>query len=164
MQKTQLFFNKIIDFIYPLFGRFMPKQLFSYAFSGGFTTAIDFLLFYFLYYFIFNQSNVDLGFFVFKPHVAAQLLCFIFTIPLGFFMQKTLTFTNSSLRVRVQLFRYLIIVAFCIFLNLYFIKFFMEYCHLSPTISKIFTTIIVVTFSYFSQRNFSFAEKKINDI
>jgi putative flippase GtrA len=44
----------------------------------------------------------------------------------------------------------------CIYLNYIFIKLFVEHFHFYPTVSKIFTTIIVVSFSYFTQKHFTF--------
>jgi putative flippase GtrA len=48
---------------------------------------------------------------------------------------------------------------------IFFLKLFVEGFHWWPTFSKIITTFIVVLFSYFTQRNFSFkaaAEKEEN--
>ena len=41
-------------------------------------------------------------------------------------------------------------------LNYVFIRLFVEQCHLDLTVSKILTTVIVVAFSYISQKNFTF--------
>jgi putative flippase GtrA len=61
----------------------------------------------------------------------------------------------------VQLFRYFVLVVICILLNYVFIKLFVEQFHIYPTVAKIFTTIIVVSFSYLTQKNYTFkAEQK----
>ena len=44
----------------------------------------------------------------------------------------------------------------CIILNYIFIRLFVEHFHLYPTISKMITTAIVVSFSYLTQKNFTF--------
>jgi putative flippase GtrA len=49
-----------------------------------------------------------------------------------------------------------LLVLVCIYLNYIFIKLFVEHFHFYPTVSKIFTTIIVVSFSYFTQKHFTF--------
>ncbi|HPZ89195.1 MAG TPA: GtrA family protein [Flavihumibacter sp.] len=56
----------------------------------------------------------------------------------------------------MQLFRYLVQVAICLLLNFLFIKIFVEQFHIYPTPAKILTTVLVVTFSYLSQRYFTF--------
>jgi len=44
----------------------------------------------------------------------------------------------------------------CIFLNYFFIKLFVEQFQIYPTVSKILTTVIIVTFSYLTQKHFTF--------
>jgi putative flippase GtrA len=56
----------------------------------------------------------------------------------------------------VQLFRYFLLVVMCVFLNYIFIKLFVEHLHLYPTVSKMLTTVIVISFSYLTQKNFTF--------
>jgi putative flippase GtrA len=153
-------FNNTINFFYPPFKGIMSEQLFRYAFSGGLATCIDITVYFLSYHFLLKEANLHLSVFTLSPHVAAVLIAFVVSFPIGFLLQKYITFTNSTLRGRVQLFRYLLIVAFCIILNIVFIKLFVEQFHLFPTIAKVITTFIVVTFSYFTQRNYSFKEAK----
>jgi putative flippase GtrA len=44
----------------------------------------------------------------------------------------------------------------CLLLNYIFIKLFVEQFHLYPTVAKILTTVIVVSFSYLTQKNYTF--------
>lgn len=57
---------------------------------------------------------------------------------------------------RIQLFRYFMIAMFNLALNYILLKTFVEVLHLYPVIAQVFTTVIVVIFSYLAQRNFSF--------
>jgi amino acid transporter len=88
--------------------------------------------------------------------VAAQLAGFSVTFPLGFYLSRTIVFPTSSLRGRVQLFRYFLLVMICFFLNYIFIRIFVELCHIYPTVAKILTTFIVVAFSFLTQKHFTF--------
>jgi putative flippase GtrA len=156
--RVQKFIIRIIDFFYPPFRGIMNEQLFRYAFCGSVANAFDILVYFISYNFILQKQNLTLGAFTFSPHVAAIMMAFICSFPVGFLLQKYITFTNSNLRGRVQLFRYFMIVAICILLNVVLIKLLVEQVGLFPTVAKIITTVIVVTFSYFTQRNFSFKE------
>jgi putative flippase GtrA len=156
MRRIQQLINGIIAFFYPPFRGIMSGQLFRYAFCGATATALDIFVYFISYNFILHKANVSIGFMTLSPHVAAIVIAFFVSFPVGFFLQKYITFTGSSLRGRVQLFRYLLIVLICIALNIVFIKLFVERLHIFPTVAKIFTTIIVVTFSYFTQRHYSF--------
>jgi putative flippase GtrA len=155
-------FISLIDFFYPPFKRLMPLQTFRYAACGGGNVMLDICLYFISYNFIFKKEIADLGFFAFKPHVAAQLLSSSITIPVGFLLSKYIVWTSSAMRGRVQLFRYLLIVAINILLNILFIKLLVERLHFYPTISKIIITAIIIIFSYISQKHFTFKVKNNN--
>lgn len=103
---------------------------------------------------------VHLGVITISPYIAAFLLVFPITFTTGFILAKYITFTQSTLRGRIQLMRYVITVIFSIFLNYVFLKILVEIFHIYPTPSKIITTCIVVVFSYFSQKHFTFGNAK----
>lgn len=149
----------LIDFFYPPFKKLMPLQTFRYAACGGGNVVLDICLYFISYNFIFKKEVVELGFIAFKPHIAALLVSMFITIPVGFLLSKYVVWTASSLRGRIQLFRYLVIVATNILLNYFFIKLFVERLHFFPTIAKIVTTAIVIIFSYLSQKHYTFKVK-----
>jgi putative flippase GtrA len=157
--------NAVIDFFYPYFRRFMPLQTFRYAACGGGNTVLDIVLYAISYNFIFKNKfiHVPLLGIQMSPYIAAFLTSFTITFPLGFYMSRTIIFPGSTLRGRVQLFRYSLLVVSCIALNYIFIKLFVEQCHLYPTVSKILTTLIVVAFSFITQKKFTFKSDPITE-
>ncbi|MFI5151714.1 MAG: GtrA family protein [Chitinophagales bacterium] len=150
-----------IDVFYPPFEKIMPIQTFRYAACGGANTFLDIFIYFISYNFILHKQVLDIGLFAFKPHIAAFIISFCISFPTGFFLMRHIVFTDSVLRGRVQLFRYFLLVVICILLNYGFIKFFVEQMHFYPTIAKIFTTVIVVSFSYLTQKHFTF--KSVNN-
>ncbi len=134
----------------------MPLQTFRYAACGGANTLLDIFIFFISYNYILDKQNLDLGLFVFKPHIAAFIIAFCVSFPVGFLLMRNVVFTESTLHRRVQLFRYFVLVIICIVLNYFFIKLFVEQFHIYPTIAKVITTLIVVTFSYLTQKKFTF--------
>jgi putative flippase GtrA len=149
----------VIDFFYPPFRKLMPLQTFRYAACGGGNVVLDIILYFISYNFVFKKQEVNLGFIAFKPHVAALLVSLCITIPVGFLLSKYIVWTASSIKGRIQLFRYLVIVATNILLNYVFIKLFVEQLHFYPTIAKIVTTALVIVFSYLSQKHYTFKVK-----
>jgi putative flippase GtrA len=148
--------NAVINAIYPLFRRFMPLQTFRYAACGGGNTLLDISLFYISYHFLFKEQLVQTPIIPIQPYTAAFMVSFSITFPLGFYMSRAIVFPGSTLRGRIQLFRYFLLVCICIGLNYIFIKLFVEQCHLYPTVAKILTTFVVVAFSYVTQKHFTF--------
>ncbi|MBS1605861.1 MAG: GtrA family protein [Bacteroidetes bacterium] len=151
-----------IDFFYPPFSRVMPIQTFRYAACGGTNTVVDIVMYAIAYNFILHKHDVDLGFLVIKSHIASILIAFCVSFPLGFFLSRNIVFTESTLHGRVQLFRYFLLVLICLLLNYIFIKLFVEQFHIYPTVSKMLTTLIVVAFSYVTQKNFTFKTETQN--
>lgn len=150
----------LIDYFYPPFKKLMPLQTFRYAVCGGSNVVLDILLYYISYNFILHKKILDLGFIAFKPHIAALWMAFVVTFPVGFLLSRYIVFNNSDLRGRIQLLRYLMVVAMNLLLNYSFLKVMVEYMQFYPTIARIFSTGFVVTFSYLSQKHFTFKTRK----
>ena len=149
-----------IDFFYPPFRKIIPLQTFRYAACGGANTLLDILVFFISYNYILHKEILHLGFISFKPYIAAFIISFLISFPTGFMLMRYVVFPGSVLHGRVQLFRYFLLVLICIILNYIFIRLFVEQFHLYPTIAKIFTTAIIISFSYLTQKNFTFKTEK----
>jgi putative flippase GtrA len=150
-----------IDFFYPPFKKIIPLQTFRYAVCGGGNMLLDIFLFYISFNFILHKQILNLGFVSLKPYNAALGMAFCITFPLGFLLSKYIVFNSSYLRSHVQLFRYMLIVAINLFLNYALINIMVQYLHFYPTVSKIITTVIVVAFSFLSQKYFTFRIEKV---
>ena len=148
--------ENLLNWTYPFFSKIFDKTTFRYAACGGANTVFDILLFFISYNFILHKQIVQLPFMEVSPHIAAFLMAFLISFPTGFFLMRYIVFQESALKGRVQLFRYFLTVSVSLFLNYVFLKIFVEKAHLYPTVAKIVTTFIVVGFSYFSQKRFSF--------
>ena len=146
----------LINFFYPFFQSFVPPETFRYAVTGGMNTMFDILLYFLFYNFVLDKHNLDFGIFVISPHIAAFIIVFPSTFTSGFLLAKYITFTQSVIRGKVQFIRYGISVSGSILLNYILLKFFVEYLRMWPTFSKAVTTGIVVGYSYFIQRFYTF--------
>lgn len=150
------FILPVIDFFYPPFRKLMNLQTFRYLASGGSNTLLGFVVYFISFKYIFEEKEFHFGFYAFKGHVAALFLSFLVTFFFGFFMAKYVVFSDSTMKGRVQLFRYLIICFFNLALNYLLLKIMVERFHVYPVLAQVITTLIVVLFSYVAQRNFSF--------
>jgi putative flippase GtrA len=136
----------------------MPLQTFRYMACGGGNTVLDIVIYFLSYNYILNKEVVHTpipGVAV-SPYIAAFVISFAVTFPTGFYLNRNIVFTGSTLRGRVQLGRYFVLVMACIALNYVFIKLFVERFEFYPTVAKLLTTVIVVTFSYLTQKKFTF--------
>lgn len=152
----QLQIIQIIDFFYSPFRKLVPLETFRYAATGGFNTLLDIFLYFICYNFILDKKIIDLQIVSISPYIAAFLIVFPITFFTGFLLAKYITFTNSDIRGRIQLIRYVLSVSGSIFLNYFFLKILVEFGGLWPTLAKIITTGIVVIYSYFVQKFYTF--------
>lgn len=157
------FILKIIDFFYfPLIQKWIPRRTFRYIACGGSSTTLDIVLFYISFHFILHERMLHLGPLTMSAYIAAFFMAFCVSFPTGFFLSKYVVFPESELKGKTQFFRYILIVLCCISMNYIFLKFFVEVCHIFPTISKILTAILIACFSYLTQKHFTFRIKGRN--
>ena len=148
----------LVDFFYPPFKKLFPLQTFRYAVCGGGNMVLDIVLFYISFNYILHKQMLDLGFITLKPYNAALFMAFCITFPLGFFLSKYIVFNGSYLKGRVQLFRYVLIVGINLILNYVILNVLVQSMHFYPTVARIFAVAIIVTFSYLSQKHFTFKQ------
>ena len=148
----------IVDWFYTYFSRFLSRETFLYLVCGGGNMVLDLFLYFISYNFILHKQILDLGFVAISPHITAFLISFSITFPLGFLLAKYITFSQSVIKGRIQLFRYGVTVFMCIFLNYVFLKLFVEQFHWYPTISKAVATVIIAIYSYLSQKHYTFKQ------
>ena len=134
----------------------MPLQTFRYAVCGGFNTVLDISLFFVSYNFILHKVPVHIGSMTIGAHIAAFLIGFMVTFPIGFYLSRYVVFQETSVKKATQLAKYFTVVFGCLMLNYAFLKIFVDLFGWYPTPSKILTTFFVVAFSYVSQKNFTF--------
>jgi putative flippase GtrA len=134
----------------------MSLQTFRYASCGGGNTMLGFLIYSISYKLIFRQQVFDLGFYAFKPHIAALIVSFLVNFPVGFILMKYVVFVDSTIRGRIQLFRYFFVFISNLFLNYILLKIMVEYLYVNAILAQVISTAIVITISYLLQRHFTF--------
>jgi hypothetical protein len=146
----------VIDFFYPPFRKLMDLQTFRYLACGGGNTVLGLLVYTITFKFILHEQNLYTRIYTFKPHVAALFVSFCVNFSVGFFLMKFVVFSNSSLKGRIQIIRYLAMCLFCLMLNYILLKIFVERFRIDPIISQVITTAIVITVSYVMQKHYTF--------
>ena len=149
-----------IDFFHQPFQRYISKETFRYAATGGMNTIFDIVLYFVFYNFVFDKQVLHLGFFAMSPHIAAFVFVFPITFTTGFLLAKYITFTRSIIRGRVQLLRYGLSVSGSVLLNYFLLKIFVDSFGWYATLSKILTTFVVILYSYLVQKHYTFCTGK----
>lgn len=149
--------EKIIGWFYfPVFRRYIPYDTFKYGVCGGANVVLDLSLYAVLYNFVFERQNLDLGFVVISPHIAAFLVVFPLTFLTGYGLNNYVVFKGSPMKHRTKIGRYFLVVSTSLLINYFGLKLFVEHLHFYPTPSKFLVTLICTLVSYLSQRHFTF--------
>ena len=175
MQTFAQIITKIVDFFYRPFSKYIPQQLFRYAACGGGNMVLDWVLYFLIYNFVighelvyitlpfsFHLSPFSFQFSPFSsqlcltPHILTFLIVFPITLLTGFWLNRNITFTQSSLRGYKQLWRYILIVALNLLVNYLGLKLCVDILNFYPTPSKMLITLVTVAISFFGQKYFSF--------
>jgi putative flippase GtrA len=152
--------TNLIDFFYPPFRKIMPLQTFRYAACGGGNALFGLVTYFVGYQYLFSKEVFDIGFFAFKPHIAALFFSSGITFIIGFILNRYVVFTESYLRGRIQLFRYFLSFGFNLIINYGMLKLLVEILHWNAMLSQVVTIALVIGISYFTQRHFTFRVKK----
>ena len=164
MQTFAQIITKIVDFFYRPFSKYIPKQLFRYAACGGGNMVLDWVLYFLIYNFVIGHELVyislpfasNLSPICLTPHILTFLIVFPITLFTGFWLNRNITFTQSSLRGYKQLWRYILIVALNLLVNYLGLKICVDILGFYPTPSKMLITLVTVAISFFGQKYFSF--------
>lgn len=163
MQKLAQIITKIVDFFYYPFRKLVPEQIFRYGACGGGNMVLDWFLYFLIYNFVIGHDLVyitlpfkNLSELCLTPHIATLCIVFPITLFTGFWLNKHVTFTQSSLRSSSQLIRYLLVVGVNLAINYFGLKLCVEIWQWYPTPSKMFITILTVIVSFFCQKYFTF--------
>lgn len=149
-----------IDFFHPLFSRWMDIITYRYAVCGSVNTLSGLFIYYIGYHFIFNRTNLELGFYALKPHIAALFISGTFTFCFGFILNKFVVFVESNIKGRVQLFRYFLSFVFNLGLNYCMLKLLVDLLNFEAFISQLVTTAVIIAVSYITQKYFTFKISK----
>ncbi len=139
----------------------MPKQTYRYLACGAVNFVLTSIFYWVAFNFIFAKRNLDLGFVVVSPHIAALGLALPVSFLIGFWMQKNISFSGSPLRGRTQLFRYFLNAIAAALVTYLLDKLFVEVLHIFPTVAFMIIYLITAVMGFVLQKHFAFrgAEK-----
>lgn len=153
-----------LNLFYPLVKNWLPFEVYAYLAAGALNTALNILLFAVLYQLLPTQI-------IFTPtgmHLASYTVClliaFAATVPTGFWLAKNLAFRQSSPTGNGrQLGKYFLVVLQGLLTDYLLMLAMINLLHFHPTVAKVVSTIIVLSFNYLLQKYFTFKAMKISE-
>jgi putative flippase GtrA len=143
--------------------KWLPFDVYAYLAMGAINTAFNIILFAVLYYFLPSQIHLGVMELSFKSYTLSLLIAFIITVPTGFWLAKHLAFNQSgSSENGRQLGKYFLVVLQGLITDFLLMKAMIVLLHLHPTLAKIVSTFIVLSFNYLLQKYFTFKTMKVS--
>lgn len=146
----------IMDFFYPPFQKYMTLQFFKYGLAGTTNLLFDWFLYFLLYNFVLQHEMLNLGIVTLSSHIAAMTIKIPIVLISGFLLQKYVTFSDSKLSWRVQLFRYSTVFFINLVLNYLGLKILVDGLDFWPTPSNMIISVLTISISYLSQKHYTF--------
>ena len=160
-EKVQKLVITLLDIFYPIFKPFFNKLTYYYLACGGGNTLFALVLYYLFYNNLLHQEDLNLYIITFKAHMASLFFTTAITFPIGFYLTKFIVWSDSNLETKKQFFRHFAFLIFGTVLNYFLLKLFVEILEWWAMPSQILTTVIIVIFSYLTQKYISF--KKVSN-
>lgn len=153
----------VLDFIYPVFKKILPYQVYAYLAVGAINTVLNIVLFAIFFQFVLPKTGILAGGFLVASYTISLLMSFITTVPTGFWLAKNFAFNGDNQnrqRSGQQLFKYFLVVLQGLGTDYLIMKGLIILLGLYPTIAKIISTVLVLTSNYILQKHFTFKAKR----
>ena len=155
--------QQLLNLFYPLVKKWLPFDVYAYLAVGALNTAFNIILFAVLYYFLPTQIQLAVMEISIKSYTLSLLLAFMVTVPSGFWLAKHLAFNQTAHTGNGrQLGKYFLVVLQGLLTDFLLMKAMIELLHLHPTLAKIISTFIVLSFNYLLQKYFTFKPIKVS--
>lgn len=145
-----------IDWFYKPFSKFIPQQTFRYAVAGGLNMVYGLIQYWFIFNFIIDQKDVNLGFVVVSAPIASFLINFVITFFSGFYLTRNIAFSKSEVKTKAQIVRYLGVVAINFVINYVGLRFMVRELAFYPSIANALIQIVTVAISFLINKFYTF--------
>lgn len=142
-----------------LIQRLLRLQSIRFIVSGGTAAAVDVMSYYIIYNYILAKQDIDLFHSVVSAPVASLVCSFSLGFVTSFAASKYFVFTESNLRGRQQLVRFVVVGAINFVCNYMMMKFLVEFLQWYPTIARVISIGTISFLSFYLHRVFTFKVK-----
>lgn len=139
-----------------LFRFFMTLKPVRYFITAGLATIVDVFVYYLMLNLVLKQKPVVLESYVLRATSIALVTSYGSGLMTNFTLTKFFVFTESELKTRFQLVRFILVAGIVLVANYFFMHFLINTLCWYPTPSRAFSAITIGLFSFMAHRHFSF--------
>lgn len=137
--------------------RVLDNKIIRYFFSAGTATFVDVAVYFITFNYILKKTDLT---FVTPLVITAPMASLVVSYSCGlmtnFLITKYLVFSESNLRGRHQLMRYLLVAGVILVLNYFFMKLLIQVLEWYPTLARITSAITIGLLSFIFHKYYSF--------
>lgn len=148
--------TRLIDFFRVGVLKKIPVQTFRYLACGGINFAVYIAVYFVSYNFVFAKRIVDLCVVAVSPHVAALGIALPLNFMAGFWLQRNVSFSRSTLPARVQFVRYVATAAAMLGVTYGLTKLLVEVWGVYPTVAQAMIYCLTAAAGFAAQKHFTF--------
>jgi putative flippase GtrA len=154
--------QQLLNLFYPLVKKWLPFDVYAYLAVGAINTGLNILLFAAFYHFLPLQIQFGNSGMMIASYTVGLLLSFLATVPTGFWLAKNLAFQQSAnTESGKQLIKYFLVVLQGLLTDYLLMLAMIELLQVHPTVAKVVSTLIVLSFNYLLQKFFTFKAVKV---
>lgn len=135
-------------------------KVFRYLVAGGFSAAVDIVVFTLAYNFLFRKQDVHLGAMTFNSYSVAFVISYTCGSVSSFLINKYFVFSVKTSGFS-QLLKSLPVYILAFAGNLVLLKFFIEIFHLWPIVSRAVAALLVAFITFNLHKYFTFKKKSV---
>jgi putative flippase GtrA len=140
-----------------MFQKLLSNKIFRYFIAAGLATVVDVVVYFITYNFILSKRDFAITEIIVVSAPSISLVisfsCGLFT---NFVISKYYVFTESNIRGRHQLMRYVMVALFILMLNYFFMSLLIRGLGWYPTIARVVSALTIGAASFVIHKVFSF--------
>lgn len=145
--------------------RILDNKIVRYFFSAGLATVVDVSVYFITFNYILRKTDIPfIGPFVITAPIGSLIVSYSCGLMTNFLITKYMVFTESDLRGRHQLLRYLQVAVVILLMNYTFMKFLIHILEWYPTVSRIISALSIGMLSFVFHKFYSFKVVNKTDV
>jgi putative flippase GtrA len=141
--------------------KILQNKVFRYFIAAGTATVVDVVVYFITYnYILFKKDFALSDVIVVSAPSISLVISFSCGLLTNFVISKYYVFTESNIKGRHQLVRYVLVALFVLMLNYFFMSFLIKGLNWYPTLSRVVSALTIGVVSFVFHKVFSFKVRK----
>lgn len=139
--------------------KFFQNKVVRFFLSAGVGMLVDVMIYFITFTYFVSRSGVKLFNYQTSAHEFSLFISYSFGVSANFLLTKYAVFSESTVASQKQFMRFALIAGIGFFANYTLLRFFVEFFHIIPILSRILSALSLGFSSYYIHKLFTFKVK-----